>query len=108
MIDTVRISMTLMCQLNADKKKEIKLENDTFSMYSLAPGEKIPKEHHDETNQRLHCVIGMFMITIPGKAIWIQEGDSYDIPSGTEHTVENRGTKVSKGWSEYIHGDYQA
>lgn len=103
--------MSVVCQVNDAKKREIKHKGEYYSMYSLKTGEEIPAEHHDDVAQVLHCVKGIFAVRLVNqnnKLLLVEEGEFINIPKSAEHIVMNWGKEEAKGWSEYILQDYQA
>lgn len=102
--------LSLVCQVNDTKKREIKFKGEYYSMYSLKSFEEIPAEHHDDVAQVLHCARGIFTVRLvnQNKLLLVEEGESKEIPKSAEHIVMNLGEEVAKGWSEYITQDYQA
>lgn len=81
--------------------EKLTLDNDNFRkvlytshysqlvLMSLAPGEEIGMEVHEENDQFFRFESGRGRVTIDNNEYEITDGDAVIVPAGAEHNVEN-------------------
>lgn len=89
------------------------LENDNYRkvlhtgkqmqlvVMSLKPGEDIPMEVHNETNQFFRIEQGEALVKISGEDYNLKEDEVIIVPAGAEHYVKNVGEKDLKLYTIY-------
>ena len=103
-----KLVMDSTCQINRESKKEIVLEGEYYTMYSLPVGTEIPSEVHEDAAQYIHCAAGNIQVIINDDeegdiGINLKAGQFFLIPRGARHVVMNISTReTAKAWSEYI------
>lgn len=63
--------------------------NTQLVLMTLAPGEDIGLETHDETDQFIRVEAGTGMVLLDGEESDLEDGFSVVIPAGVEHNVVN-------------------
>ena len=63
--------------------------NIQLVVMSLAPGEEIRLETHDDVDQFIRIEAGQGKATLNGREHALEDGSSVVIPAGTEHNVVN-------------------
>ncbi len=70
-------------------------------LMSLAAGEEIGEETHDDTDQFFRIEEGEGEVVLDGKATKIEEDMGIVVPAGTLHNLRNTGTKPMKLYTIY-------
>ena len=68
---------------------------------SLAPGEDIGMETHDENDQFFRVEEGKGEVSIDGRSTRIESDDAIVIPAGARHNIRNTGNKALKLYTLY-------
>lgn len=99
---TDRIDVVAAARENTDFRRV--LMTGSFSqivVMSIAEGEEIGEEVHDDVDQTLVFVAGSGKAVIEGEAAPVTPGDLVFVPAGTLHNFVNDGGEPLKLWTLY-------
>lgn len=69
------------------------------------PGQRLSLQRHRHRSEHWHIVKGKAVVTLDGRQIELQAGESVDIPLGTAHRIANVGSE-DLVFIEVQRGDY--
>ena len=77
-------------------------ERSQLVLMSVAPGDDIGEETHEDTDQILSFVAGSGEAVIEGESRPIAAGSVVVVPAGTRHNFINKGGKPLKLYTVYV------
>lgn len=75
--------------------------NMQLVLMSLAPGEEIGEEVHEDTDQFFRIEDGQGEVTIDGRSSRIEDDTAIVIPAGTRHNIRNTGDEPLRLYTIY-------
>lgn len=62
----------------------------------LAPGEYVSEHYHPYSEEFFHAISGRVLVRVEGREIVLEPGESFMVPIGARHRIENHGTEPAR------------